>query len=187
MTSEERKIYEKQKLDEQKKKKRDKKKLRKKVQRPYRELLSDSQVRYLELTPQVQNNIKKNIEQDEKIPEEYKSQFKKIELDPLKLMLTNIPVNVATLELRHYFNTFMKRLIKDFTDKNPDPVTKVTIGEDGKFWMLDMLDHDQAEKLVNIQTMEYKGYKIKVGYTVSNIDLTSQRFLFRTVQIRCSG
>lgn len=92
-------------------------------------------------------------------------------------MLTNIPVNVSTMELRHYFNTFLKRLIKSYTDKSPDPVKRVTVGEDTKYWMLNMYDHDAADQLSEIETMEYKGYKIKVSYILSNIDLTPQRFL----------
>jgi hypothetical protein len=132
------------------------------------------------------NNIKKNIQDDEKIPAEYKEKFIKIEQDPLKLMITNIPVNVTTIELRHYFNTFMKRLIKEYTDSSPDPVKIVSVGDDNKFWMLDMFDHFAADSLADIEAMEYKGYKIKVSYISSNIDLTSQRFLLRTLQIRSS-
>ena len=146
MTKEEREI--------EKQRKRLQKKRRRQNKRPYRDLLADKQVI---------NNMKNNIDADNKIPKHLKDKYKKIELNPLGVILTNIPVSVTQHELRHFFNTFMKGLNPDLDEyKDEDPLTKVVIGDEHKYAVIEVVDHDTADKLLIVGTVEYKSYKIKV-------------------------
>ena len=47
---------------------------------------------------------------DENIPEHLREFYAEIELNPLKLVIGNIPINITTEELRQYFHTLLVSL-----------------------------------------------------------------------------
>lgn len=142
-------------------KRRLKKKKRRKVKRPYHELLSD---------PQVLNNIRNNINLDDKIPEHMKSRFKKIELNHLAVCLTGLPYTITKQELKHYFNTFLNARDSKKMDENAEPVKRVDVGEHGKYGVLYLTEQKTADFLVeDVETLEYMSYKIKVT-RLTNLD-----------------
>ena len=163
-------------LREEKERERERKKLkkknRKKYKRPYEELISD---------PQVINNIRKAIAEDTRVPEVLKEQFTKIELNPIALCLSNLPLNIISQELKHFLNVFLTDLYPKYQAGGKDPVRRVELSETKKYCVLYMQDKEMAEELFNIGSLDYQNSKLKVG--PSQPDRKTKRVLLPALQV----
>ena len=130
-----------------------KKKKGKKKKRTYESLIAN---------PKVIQKIHDKIDQCENIPETLKRKYKEIEVDPLKLILTNIPFNVERAELIEYLNTYFNETDPTFKETDDKPIRNCFIGETRRFAILHIRDLDCVGRLLNINSIYYKDTKIYI-------------------------
>ena len=134
--------------------KRIRKKRRRRKPRTYETLLSK---------PKVIENIKKKIDECDKIPDPIKRELKKIETNTLMLILSNLPPYISGEEIQEFFNTLLRSMNPEYEEKNINPVRKAIIGFTKKYAVMEFLELPPLWKVLKIDNVELKNFKLKIS------------------------
>ena len=137
----------------QSKTKRIRKKRRKRKPRTYESLLTK---------PKNIENIQKKIDECDKIPDPLKRDLKKIEVNPLMLIVSNLPEKISKEELQEYFNTLLRSMHPEYDEKDINPVRRVLMGFTRKYAVLEFLESPPLWKILKINHVELKEFRLKI-------------------------
>lgn len=70
----------------------------------------------------LQKHIAEKIDNCTNIPNELKRQFKSIEMNPLALIIDDIPSGVSNIEFCEFFNSLLSSMIEKYKKDKVDPV-----------------------------------------------------------------
>lgn len=108
------------------------------------------------------NEIQKNIDESEKIPQQLKRSLKKIELNPLMLIVSNMPPSITSEELQEFFNTLLRSMNSEYEHKDINPVRNATIGFTNKYAVLEFLESEPLWKTLKLDGVELKELRLKI-------------------------
>jgi splicing factor U2AF subunit len=109
------------------------------------------------------NKIETRIDEAEGIPQVLKRKYKKIELDPLCIILTYLPIHITAEELRVFFNTLLSSLVPRYDEDDVLPVADCEIGETKRFAVLWLVDLEAVWKVISMDTVILKDTKVKIS------------------------
>jgi splicing factor U2AF subunit len=110
----------------------------------------------------IKQRIMDKIDSSENIPQSLKRKYKAVELDPLALILTSLPLEVTSEELFEFFNVLLTSLDPSYDERGERPVDSCEIGETKRFALIFLIDKESVWKLVKMDSVIYQGSKIKI-------------------------
>lgn len=110
------------------------------------------------------SKIKTKIEEDPNIPTYLKEKYIEIEINPMKLVLYELPLGTSQDEIDLYFNTLLSDLDKRLLN-NVNPIKKSEIGETGKFSIIEFTDNTFLELGLKHSPYTFKSKNVKLKRT----------------------
>lgn len=106
--------------------------------------------------------IQDRIDNSDKIPKTLKRRYKAIEIDPLKLLVINLPFDITPEEIGQFFNTFLVSLDSSLQSKRLKPVIECDMGATKKFAVLSMLNLECVWKLLKVESFSFKNSLLRL-------------------------
>lgn len=106
--------------------------------------------------------IEKRIDDSEKIPKTLKRQYKAIELDPLKLIVTNFPFDCTPEEITQFYTSLLSELDPRFEQKRIKPIADCDLGATRRFAVLSCLDQSVVHKMLALDNTGFNGVSFKI-------------------------
>jgi len=110
--------------------------------------------------PSIRAGVERRIDECDKIPEPLKRRFKLLELDPLCLILTDLPFEVQAEELQQFFSTLLCSLLPELETSRELPVTSCWIGETKRFAVIITISAIACQRLERLHSVIYLDSKI---------------------------